>query len=381
MGQPTGEDMQQDWFGYAILFLVFCVAPIFLVAVVGGAIWWARRNARSAIPAAKTPARAMTSRPAPRTSSLTAAPKPATVRAKPVAASPARSVAPAASLSASASASVFSPIYLNFSNKPRAILESMDSLTAQARKVNASKTRWSKGPKLLSWAGLILILIEGLFFLLGYTPSCAFVTGGIVLWVIAIFLSVKLKRAEVQAYPPQFEEFKEMVNSLRDDLRPGTGLVGNLDLTGARQSSKVAHAANDARGRTTNYYRDQWLNFKAKMYDGNILRVSGIQRLKERNGYWGTGKISGKSKWKPAKFKGSFQELKVRIAVNPEMYSIARNADIKSTEKVGEYTVNAVDTEGGIVTVLASSPKENVSAESVLGVMKFAYGLLKLKKA
>ena len=157
--------------------------------------------------------------------------------------------------------------------------------------------------------------------------------------------------------------------------------MGNLDLTGAKQASKVARAAKDARGRTTNYYRDQWLNFKAKMYDGNVLRVSGIQRVKERNGYWGTGKISGKSKWKPAKPKGTYQELKVRIAVNPEMYAIARNAEIQPTGQVGEYTINAVDTEGGIVTVLASSPKENVSSESVLGVLKFAYGLLKLKKA
>jgi len=153
------------------------------------------------------------------------------------------------------------------------------------------------------------------------------------------------------------------------------------DLTGAKQSSKVARAANDARGRTTNYYRDQWLNFKAKLYDGNVMRVSAIQRVKERNGYWGRGKVSGKSKWKPAKFKGAYQELKVRIAVNPEVYSIARNNEIKPKTHVGEYTINAVDTEGGLVTVLASSPNENVSSESVLGVMKFAYEMLKLKKA
>jgi hypothetical protein len=194
-------------------------------------------------------------------------------------------------------------------------------------------------------------------------------------------LSVNLKRSQVQAFPPQFNEFEKIVETLRDDLRPGSGFLGNLDLTGARQSSKVARAANDAAGRTTNYYRDQWINFKAKLFDGNILRVSGIQRLKERNGYWGRGKVSGKSKWKPAKFKGSYQELKVRIAVNSEMYKIVPNSEIKVNDKIGEYTINAVDTAGGIVTVEASSPHETVSAESVLGVLKSAYGLLRLKKA
>lgn len=275
----------------------------------------------------------------------------------------------------------YTPLYLNFSNKPRAILDNMSALTAQADKVNAAKTRWSKGPRALFWLGLGLIFIEGLIFLLGYTPSCAFLTGGLALWTAAIVLGVSLRRSQVKAFPPAFDEFEQIVETLRDDLRPGTGFLGELDLTGARRASKVARETNDAKGRTTQYFRDQWLNFKAKLYDGNILRVSGIQRVKERKGYYGRGKVSGKSKWKPAKFKGAYQELKVRIAVNPELYSIIPNREIKVNEQIGEYTVNAVDAAGGIVTVLASSPNENVSAESVLGVLKSAYGLLQLKKA
>jgi hypothetical protein len=348
--------------GYAFLGFVFCILPLVFIGIVVFAIRRARKPAQAIV-----------------------------TRAAPSATPPARPKAAAAKTSASAvratptlSSGVkadYTPLYLNFSNKPRAILDNMSTLVAQAEKVNATKTRWSKGPRLLFWLGLGLMLVEGLIYLLGYTPSCAFVTGGIALWVIGIVLSVNLKRSQVQAFPPQFNEFEKIVETLRDDLRPGSGFLGNLDLTGARQSSKVARAANDAAGRTTNYYRDQWINFKAKLFDGNILRVSGIQRLKERNGYWGRGKVSGKSKWKPAKFKGSYQELKVRIAVNSEMYKIVPNSEIKVNDKIGEYTINAVDTAGGIVTVEASSPHETVSAESVLGVLKSAYGLLQLKKA
>jgi hypothetical protein len=275
----------------------------------------------------------------------------------------------------------FTPIYLNFSNKPRAILESMDTMAAQAEKINAAKTRWGKGPRLLFWAGLGLMAIEAIIWFSGYTPSCAFVTGGIVLWVIAIYLRVALRRAQMNGFPPTFNEFEQIVETLRDDLRPGTGLLGNLDLTGARQASKVAREANDARGRTTQYFRDQWLNLKAKLYDGNVLRVSAIQRIKERKGFYGTGKVSGKTKWKPAKFKGAYQELKIRIVVNPEVYKIARNSEMNINSQVGEYTINAVDTADGIVTVLATSPNETVSAQSILEVLKSAYGLLQLKKA
>lgn len=347
----------EDWFGYVILGFVFCIVPLIMLA---GAVTLIRNTTKAA--QGKLAVRAAP--PAQRKAGAAA-----------------KGAPPAPAASAPPAGGGWTPLYLNFSNKPRAILENMSALTEQAEKSNTARTRWGKGPRFFFWAGLGLIFVEGFVYLLGYTPSCAFLAGGIALWVIGIVLSVRLKRAQVQAFPPQFDDFEKIVETLRDDLRPGTGFVGNLDLTGARQASKVAREANDARGRVTQYFRDQWLNFKAKMYDGNVLRVSGIQRVKERKGYWGVGRISGKSKWKPAKFKGAYQELKVRIAVNPAMYTIASNQEIKVNDQVGEYTINAVDTAGGTVTVLASSPRETVSAESVLGVLKSAYGLLRLKKA
>jgi hypothetical protein len=354
----------QDWIVYAILAFVFCMIP---AAIIAGIILVIRNSTKAA--------RARTG-----TVNAVARTVPSSPQTKRKAASVSNAAVPAQAIPAPPSGG-FTPIYLNFSNKPRAILESMDSLTAQADKVNATRTRWSKSPRLLFWMGLGLMLVEGLIFLLGYTPSCAFLTGGIVLWVIGIFFGIRLRRAQMQAFPPLFNEFEQIVQTLRDDVRPGTGFLGSLDLTGARQSSKVAREAGDARGRTTQYFRDQWLNFKARLYDGNILRVSGIQRLKERKGFTSKGRVSGKTKWKPAKFKGSYQELKVRIVVNPEVYKIVRYSGSEPKSQIGEYTVNAVDTEGGILTILASSPKENVSAQSVLGVLKFAYGLLQLKKA
>lgn len=363
----------EDFIAYAILVFVFCVLPLAAGLIVFLIIRRVNKAAQANSGTVQAVMRAATKQTPP---------------AKGTAATPSRTSAPARRSTAATSTPVstaavgeHTPIYLNFSDKPQSIMNNMDALVAQANKSNASRARWTKGPRLLFWAGLGLIAIEGFFYLLGYSPTCVFLTGGIALWVVGIFLSVGLRRAQVRSFPPRFIEFREVVNTLRDDLRPGSGFLGNLDLTGAKQASKVARAANDARGRTTNYYRDQWLNLKAKMYDGNVVRVSAIQRVKERNGYWGRGKVSGKSKWKPAKFKGSYQELKVRIAVNPEVYSIARNNEIKSNTKINEYTINAVDTEGGIVTVLASSPKEEVSSESVLGVMKFAYEMLRLKKA
>jgi hypothetical protein len=272
------------------------------------------------------------------------------------------------------------PVYLAIAHKPLAILESMDNLDAQAKKVNAARTKWSKAPRLFFFGGLFLIAVDGLLYLFGY-PSCIFSIGAAGIWIAAIFLSVALRRQQVHAFPPRYGGFREIIHTLRDDLRPNSTFLGHLDLTGAKQPSKVAREASDTQNRTTQYFRDEWLNLKAKLYDGNILRVSGIQRVKERKSYWKRSRISGKMKLKPAKFKGSYQELKVRIVVNPQVYKIVHNKEAAPGKTVGQYTISALDTEGGMITLTAASGNDEVTAVSVLNVLRSAYSLLQRKAA
>jgi phage-related baseplate assembly protein len=145
--------------------------------------------------------------------------------------------------------------------------------------------------------------------------------------------------------------------------------------------AKVARSAKDTQNRTTNYYRDEWLALKAKLYDGNILRVSAVQKSKKRAPYTKRSRISGKYKTKPEKFKGSEQDLKVRIVINPELYSIGGNPALHAGQTIGKYTVTAVSTEGGIINLSASSPFEEVEYEHILNVIHSAYSLLERKAA
>jgi hypothetical protein len=161
----------QDIIGYVILFLVFCAAPMFAITLIAGTIWWIRRSTKNTqtLPS-----------PIGNTSSTTNMKQ---QNSKPIARTAATQSPRAGLTAASASKNTsltratpappqggWTPLYLNFSNKPRAILENMSALVAQADKVNATKTRWSKGPRILFWLGLGLMLIEGLIYLLGYTP-------------------------------------------------------------------------------------------------------------------------------------------------------------------------------------------------------------------
>jgi hypothetical protein len=143
--------------------------------------------------------------------------------------------------------------------------------------------------------------------------------------------------------------------------------------------TKVARETKDSRDRTTQYFRDEWLALKAKLYDGNILRVSAIQRSKKRQPYWKRSRVSGKLKQKPAKFKGSEQQLKVRIAVNPEVYKIVPNNKFRQGVSVGKYTLDQLITEGGIISAVARSPFEEIETDQILNFVKSAYSLLERK--
>lgn len=272
------------------------------------------------------------------------------------------------------------PVYLTFADKPDRILSGMDSLLEQARQVGTAAQRWRWAPLILFAGGMGLIWIDGLFDLFGYT-SIVFTSGGILIWIAAFVMAIALRRKRAQAFPPRYQEVRQMLFTLRDDLRRGSTFLGHLDLSGTMLPSKVAREAHDSQNRTTQYFRDEWLNLKAKLYDGNILRLSAIERIKQRKSYWKRGRVSGKMKLKPAKLKGIDQQLKVRIAVNPQVYEIVPNARFRAGRKIGHFTIATLNTQGGIIETVATSSIEEVKSENILEVLKSAYSLLKRKVA
>ena len=277
-------------------------------------------------------------------------------------------------------AGTIAPVYLTLSSQPRSILQGMDNLVAKARTVNAARQRWKLLPRLGFFAGLGMIAIDVILFLFGYS-SCVFSTGGLAIWVAAFVLSRYLKRQQTSEFPAGYQTAREIIHTLRDDLKPGSPLLGHLDLTGYNQKEKIARSTTDTMNRTTQHYRDEWLSLKAKLYDGNVLRVSAVQRAKVRNSYWKRSSFSGKNKLKPEKFKGSLNELKVRIVVNPEMYTIAPDKQVTPGKSIGQYKISQVDTEGGMINLAAYTTADEIQPESILNLLHHTYALLQRKAA
>ncbi|HET6822344.1 MAG TPA: hypothetical protein VFH34_06825, partial [Anaerolineales bacterium] len=238
--------------------------------------------------------------------------------------------------------------------------------------------RWRWVPMLIFFAGLALMGIDGILLLMGYT-SFVFTVGGIVLWIAAFVMARGLRKSDSHDFSPKYAGTKQILHTLRDDLKPESSFLGHLDLTGAMLDTKVARESKDTQNRITQHFRDEWLALKAKLYDGNILRVSAIQKSKKRKSYWKRSQISGKMKMKPEKYKGAAQHLKVRIAVNPELYQIVPNTEFRQGASIGKYTISQLNTEGGIIDVTANSLHEEIESENILAFLHFAYSLLQRK--
>lgn len=275
----------------------------------------------------------------------------------------------------------FLPVYISLADKPTSIIQGMNKLRVDVNKTETAGDKWRWIPMLIFLAGVGLMLIDGILLLLGYF-SFIFTGGGIALWIAAIVMARGLRKSDSYDFPIRYNGTRDILFTLRDDLKPGSTYLGHLDLTGSLLPTKVARSAKDAQNRETEYFRDEWLALKAKLYDGSILRVSGIQKSKKRKTYWKRSRISGKMKMKPEKFKGTEHDLKVRIVPNPEVYKIAKaSADFKQGSNIGKFTVQQLTTEGGMISFVASSPFEDVEYENILQVLKSSYTLLQRKAA
>jgi len=273
----------------------------------------------------------------------------------------------------------FAPLYVSIADKPDSIIRGINKFIAETRRTEKAGDRWSWIPMLIFLTGFGMMLIDVALFLFGF-KSFIFVIGGFLLWIAGIVLSRKIRKSDTLDFPPRLSGVKELLHTLRDDLKPGSTFLGHLDLTGSMLDTKVARQTSDTRERVTQLFSDQWLSLKAKLYDGNILRISATQKTKRRKQYWKRS-ISGKMKMKPAKLKGSEQELKVRIVVNPQAYDIQPSPTFRQGQNIGKFTIAALDTNGGMINILAKSPFAEVEHEHILNFLKSAYSLLQRKAA
>ena len=262
-------------------------------------------------------------------------------------------------------------LFLNFNERPVNIMRVMDDAKRQQAEYATRYTQRKRRVALLLPAGLLFI---GADVALGYN-ICTFSLVALVLWVAALvgFIVLRRNRPTGQEFGPGFDNARAIFETLKDDLSPKRTLIGWLDLTGTQQPGKIARQQTSTSGMPIAFYRDEWLRMKMPLYDGNVMRVSAIERAKARLGQWKTGRISGKRKWKAGGTVWARRELRVAVTVNRDVYE---TLPIQPASQVGKYVVDASQSDEGRI-VLTATADQSVGSGDILQVLRFVYDHLK----
>jgi len=237
--------------------------------------------------------------------------------------------------------------YLSLNARPRAIVQVMDQMDADVRRAQRQ------------WSGLFLLLfalgIIGLLFLMvdQATPYSGggFACMGFLFWAGGAALLVWLLARRVSLPKEQLGVAREVLFTLRDDVSRRGRVTGWLDLTGPRQHSKLARTGRTRSGRTKYYYRDPWFQVKIKLADGNLLRLTLIERIKVKKGYVADRR----------------HQLKARLAVNPSLYEIGPGERLPGLQ-VQDH-----------ILTLQVQQSQPFSAQEVLGLLKGMYSHLQMQ--
>ena len=246
-------------------------------------------------------------------------------------------------------------------------------LLIRNRSVEAATPQASKGAR--GYCGWIIALFFVAVFCLPFSAALGAIQPALLATVVALIAAIVgtilLKRSQPtgQEFGPRFDAARAIFQTLKDDLSPKRTLMGWLDLTGA-QPGKVVRQNTSSSGMPINYYRDEWLKIKMMLYDGNVMRVSVLERVKARMGRWKRNR-RGKSKWK-AGGSASRNELRVAITVNRDAYDVLP----LRTNQVSKFLVEARESGDGRI-VLDALTDAAINAQDILQVLRFAYDHLK----
>lgn len=257
---------------------------------------------------------------------------------------------------------------MDFNQSPREIVRVMAETQQKVTEYEARR-RWHVR---LLW----LLFPLGLPFIcadvaLGYN-ICTFSLVALTLWAGAILGLIMIgRRGKMPPFGPKFDLVRTVFDTVRDDVSPKRTLVGWLDLTGPEQESKKTREKTSASGQPIHYYRDEWLRLKTSLYDGNVLRVSVIDRVKARQGFWKRGR-SGKRKYRSGSSQSEVQ-LEFSISVDTSRYSVVPFDQQVTTIPNSRFVIQQADAREGRVTLSAAASSAQFDAWDILNALRYGY--------
>ncbi|MGE0455783.1 MAG: hypothetical protein AB7O37_18870 [Vicinamibacteria bacterium] len=161
----------------------------------------------------------------------------------------------------------------------------------------------------------------------------------------------------------------EVLEALADDVGTGRPISGWLDLRGFALPEKLLRKAKTPTGWEVSFFRDEWLRLVLPLRDGGRLRLSAVDRVKDRAGRFKRGR-SGKNKWKAGRTE-SQHLFDVRLAFDAARYRL--RAPEAGATKAGSVVVTGIAAADGQLCAQIQSPQPAPAAADLLAALAFVH--------
>lgn len=161
----------------------------------------------------------------------------------------------------------------------------------------------------------------------------------------------------------------EVLEALADDVGAGRPISGWLDLRGATLPEKLLRKAKTPTGWEVSFFRDEWLRLVLPLRDGGRLRLSAVDRVKDRAGRHKRGR-SGKNKWREGRTE-SQHLFDVRLAFDAARYRT--RAPEAAATKAGSVVVTGIAAADGQLSAQIQSPLPMPSSGDLLAALAFVH--------
>jgi hypothetical protein len=170
----------------------------------------------------------------------------------------------------------------------------------------------------------------------------------------------------------RLRDCREVLEAIASDVQPGKPVQGWLDLTGPEQDGKVFRRGRAASGADVQLFRDEWWRARLRLRDGNVLRISAVERVRVTAERWKQGRR--RRKHKPGKRRG-VATMELRLDINSAAYR-TRKPNTHLPMKLGALQVNALTPDAESVSAVAECPRAEFSAKHVLSLLTLVYSAL-----
>ncbi len=241
-------------------------------------------------------------------------------------------------------------IRIDMAHHPQTILDTMEKTEKDA---HAAKQQWGLGCGFT----LAVVGVGALAYFLGSSLgySQILVVLAFVFWALAAIAGVVLLLNRPRFPQEQLEPVRQILYTLRDDTGRKGWVAGWLDMSGPQQKTKQTRTARSAGGKMKVYYRDPWFRARFKLVDGNVLRLSLIDKVKTKAG----SVVNHRT------------QFTAKLVINPELYRIGTAPSGESTPPVHIHSAG-----DGVLSIKTEVDPRRPPVDHILESLKAMYSYL-----